>query len=148
MNNGNNISDDDRTTGMGLWTDSKQMLSAAKLVLANPGMSTSSPVYYLICHGIEVGLKAFLRAKGLTLSELRNIGHNLDHALGTAITLGFEDLCPLSAQDKIIIGHVNNYYKAKHFEYRVTGYVTLSPPEVLLDVAERILKSVAIAVRP
>jgi len=136
------ITDEERTTGMGLWTDARDMLAAAKLVCAEPRLANSSPVFYLAGHGIEEVFKAFLRCHGHSLKDLKNIGHNLDHALGAATSHGFEDLFPLTAQDKAMIGRLNVYYKAKHFEYRVTGTQTLPQPQDLISLGERMLGSI------
>ena len=136
------VTDDERTTGMGLWTDARDMLAAARVVSADPRLAISHPAYYLAGHGIEAAFKAFLRARGQSLKDLRCIGHNLDHALGAAISHGIEDLCALSAQDKAIVGLLNPYYKAKHFEYRVTGYQSLPQLQDLLDLGDRILAAI------
>ena len=38
-----------------------------------------APIYYLFCHALELTMKAFLRAKGMTAEELRSrdFGHKL-----------------------------------------------------------------------
>jgi hypothetical protein len=136
------ITDDERTTGMGLWTDARDMLAAARLVSTDSRLSISNPVFYLAGHGIEETFKAFLRTRGQSLKELRNIGHDLEHALGAAASHGFEVLCPLTVQDKAMIGLVNRYYKAKHFEYRITGAQTLPNPLELISLGERMLESI------
>lgn len=136
------MTDDERTTGMGLWTDAREMLAAARIVSEQSSLANSNPVYYLAGHGIEGAFKAFLRSRGQSINNLKNIGHNLDHALGAAISHGFEDLCALSIQDKTIIGQLNVYYKAKHFEYRVTGYQSLPQPQDLIGLGERMLSSI------
>ena len=136
------MTDDERTTGMGLWTDARDMLAAAKVVSADTRLANSHPAYYLAGHGLEEAFKAFLRARGQALNDLRCIGHNLDHALGAAISHGIEDLCALSAQDKAMIGQLNPYYKAKHFEYRVTGFQSLPQLQDLLGLGDRILTAI------
>jgi hypothetical protein len=136
------ISQDERTNGMGLWTDAKDMLKAARLVLADESMSHSSPVFYLAGHGIEEAFKAFLRCRGKSLEDLKNIGHNLECALNVAISNGFEELCALTVQDKKMISAFNGYYQIKKFEYRVTGRYYLPPPENLIDLGERMLKAI------
>lgn len=136
------ITDEDRTTAMGLWTDARDMLAAASVVCAEARLESSSPVFYLAGHGIEEVFKAFLRCHGHSLQDLKNIGHNLDHALRAATSRGFEDLFPLTAQDKAMIGQLNVYYKAKHFEYRVTGTQTLPRPQDLITLGERMLASI------
>jgi hypothetical protein len=148
MSDNEAISQDQRTNGMGLWTDAKDMLKAARLVLADESMSRSSPVFYLAGHGIEEAFKAFLRCHGKSLEDLKKIGHNLDCALNVAISNGFEELCPLTIQDKKMISAFNGYYQTKKFEYRVTGLYHLPPPKDLIDLGERMLtaiKSICVA---
>lgn len=136
------MTDEDRTTGMGLWTDARDMIAAARVVSSEPRLANSHPAYYLVGHGLEEALKAFLRARGHTLNDLKCIGHNLEHALGAAITNGIEDFCTMTAQDKTMVGLLNPYYKAKHFEYRVTGFQSLPLVQDLLSLADRILASI------
>lgn len=136
------MTDIERTTGMGLWTDAQQMIRAAKVVSDDPGLATSSPAYYLAGHGIEEAFKAYLRARGSSLKDLKCIGHNLEHALGAAISHGIESLCPLTGRDKAILAVLNPYYKSKHFEYRVTGYMSVPQINELLDLGQRVLASI------
>ena len=136
------MTDDERTTGMGLWTDARDMFAAARVVSDDPRLTNSSPAYYLVAHGIEEAFKAFLRSRGHSLKALRCIGHNLDHALGAAVSHGIEDLCALTAHDKAMVGILNPYYKAKHFEYRVTGFMSLPQLQNLLDLGDRVLAAI------
>lgn len=136
------MTDDERTTGMGLWTDARQMLKAAKVLSENPDLAGSSPAYFLAGHGIEEVFKAYLRACGISLKELRCIGHNLEHALGAAVSHGIEGVCALTSQDKAIVAVLNQYYKAKHFEYRVTGYKILPQLSDLLSLGQRVLAAI------
>ena len=127
---------------MGLWTDARDMIAAAQLVSADPGLANSHPAYYLTGHGIEEALKAFLRAQGQSLKDLRYIGHDLDDALGVAIALGIEGICAFDAHDKAKIGLLNRYYKEKYFEYRVTGFKSLPQIQDLLSLGQRILEAI------
>jgi hypothetical protein len=65
------MTNDERTTGMGLWTDAKDMLAAAKLVSADEHLVT--PAYYLAGHGIEEVFKAYLRSHGHSLGKLKKL---------------------------------------------------------------------------
>ena len=136
------MTDDERTTGMGLWTDAHEMLKAAKVVSEDPDLVGSSPAYYLAGHGIEEAFKAYIRARGSSLKELRSIGHNLEHALGAAVSHDIESLCTLTSQDKAMVAVLNPYYKAKHFEYRVTGYKSLPQLSDLLSLGQRVLAAI------
>lgn len=136
------MDDDARTTGMGLWTDAREMLEAAEIVVASPDLHISSPSFYLLGHGLEVALKAYLRSKGQTLKSLRVIGHDLEKAVEQAAVYGLSERYTLSAEDVAAIALLNPYYKAKHFEYRVTGYRSLPSPDDLLQLGRRILAAI------
>ncbi len=54
-----------------------------------PGTPPSWPRYFLLCHSIELALKAYLAAQGVPPSELKNtFGHDLKELLTEAIRLG------------------------------------------------------------
>jgi len=62
----------DRTNSMGLWTYAKSYLDAANTVASSADRGLiPTPAYYLVCHSIELILKAFLRGSGAELEELR-----------------------------------------------------------------------------
>jgi hypothetical protein len=136
------MDDDVRTTGMGLWTDARQMLEAAELVSRSSTLATSSPTFYLMGHGLEVALKAYLRSRGHSLKALRAIGHDIESAAQEAMAQGLGELFSFSPTDLAAISALNQYYKAKHFEYRVTGYRSLPPTESLLVLGNRLLAAI------
>jgi hypothetical protein len=81
----------------------------------------SSPVaYYLYCHSLELVLKAFLLAKGVSIRDLPNpqkFGHDLLKILREAKKQGLEQTVPLTAYWLPEIQKANVYYKKKKFEY-------------------------------
>ena len=99
------MADESRTTGMGLWTDASEMLQAAKHLSTVKKMELSQPLYYLLGHGLELGFKSFLRAKGAGLPALKKIGHDLVVGMDLAIAAGLTDLVAISELDK---GGLNN----------------------------------------
>jgi hypothetical protein len=60
-----------RTTAMGLITDAKEMLQAAKILHESGVWKVKGPTYYLLGHAIEVALKSFLLANGTSVTVLR-----------------------------------------------------------------------------
>ena len=48
----------------------------------------SWPRYFMLCHAIELALKAYLAAHGATAQELKNFRHNLTALLEEAINKG------------------------------------------------------------
>jgi len=49
----------------------------------------ADPTYYLLCHGIELTLKSYLAASGLSEKKLRDLRHDLKRALRCARRRGF-----------------------------------------------------------
>ena len=83
--------------------------------------------FYLLCHSLELCLKAFLADQGIPHKELsqRPFGHDLDrlfrecekHELG-AIFVGMADI-------RELIQATNEDYNKKHFEYSDKGKLEL-----------------------
>jgi hypothetical protein len=63
-----------------------------------------SPVrYYLVCHAIEVCLKAFLLGKGVPKTKLKNpnlLGHDLVKVLARSRACGLDTYRPLTADEE------------------------------------------------
>jgi hypothetical protein len=76
----------DRSPALGLWNFAWEYAEAAKKVVGEPELKHVA--YYLICHSIELALKAFLRAKGKEMDDLKKLGHNLEATLREAERLG------------------------------------------------------------
>jgi hypothetical protein len=91
------ITDEDRTTAIGLARYAHEYIDAAMLVERNdptPTHISPIPAYFLIQHGIELTLKAYLRHKGLTVKELRGgkYGHDLHACHKMAKQLGLNSV--------------------------------------------------------
>jgi hypothetical protein len=72
--------EDDRTTALGLFNFARTYWqSAVALKKANVRAThRDEPVTFLYCHAVELYLKAFLRAAGMSVKELREkYGHNV-----------------------------------------------------------------------
>lgn len=132
---------DEQTTGMGLWTDANEMLVAARHLTSVKSLEFSQPLYFLLGHSLELSFKSYVRAKGASLSCLKNIGHDLSLGLEWAQTTGIGELVQISEKDTTLIQIMNSYYKVKEFEYRVTGVKKLPHAEDLLDLLSRILSA-------
>jgi hypothetical protein len=99
-----------------------------------------SPVrYYLVCHAIEVCLKAFLLGKGVPKTKLKNpnlLGHDLVKVLARSRACGLDTYRPLTADEEAELVRANAYYSKKGFEYfevtkAATGYPDLPKLAVL-----------------
>jgi hypothetical protein len=106
-----------------------------------------SPVpYYLTCHSLELGFKAFLLAKGVSLQEIKDVGHNLIVVLSQANDRGLDEFVVVTNVHEIELRKANDYYHskgkgdAKGFDYfqvtkAVVGYPDLPDLVVLNDLA-------------
>ena len=95
-----------------------------------------------IGHAIELSFKSYLRAKGATLDCLKGIGHDLILGLDWAHTAGLVDVIKLTEHDRALVLLLNGYYKAKEFEYRVTGTKKYPHASDLINFLERILVAI------
>ena len=133
------MSDDNRTSGMGLWTDANEMLRAAKHLMTVKQLTLSQPLYFLLGHALELAFKSYIRAKGDSLNSLRTVGHNLVVAKELAVTAGIEELVRLDEREHLAIAVLNEYYLRKEFEYRVTGVKIYPEAKLLAELVEKLL---------
>jgi len=136
---GDKMSDDNRTSGMGLWTDANEMLRAAKHLMAVKQFALSQPLYFLLGHALELAFKSYIRAKGASLNSLRTVGHDLVAAKELAVTAGIEESAWLDKQEHLAIAMLNEYYRRKEFEYRVTGVKIYPEAKLLVELVEKLL---------
>lgn len=127
---------------MGLWSDSNEMLEAAR-TLKTHSPRLIGPKYYLLGHSFEVGVKSFLLAKGFSEEQLRKkIGHDLCKALAAATKVGIIDFYAFSEQELDSITQLNPYYRSKELEYRVTGFKSYPDDEAFSNMIEGMLTSI------
>jgi hypothetical protein len=113
--------DEPRTTPAGLWTIGNEFFQAAEYI-PEEKRRLFSPCYYLLSHSIELTLKAFLRAKGYTVPELIEIGHDLGELLRHAELRGICGIVALEERHLDAIEIANAIYKEKEWEYRKRGF--------------------------
>lgn len=129
----------DRTPSMGLWTYAWYFHKAARVLIDSNSPHVDTPAYYLISHSIELFIKAFLRGSGLSIDELKALGHNLDKCLEKAISLGLESYMDISDLDKFAVSAINPYYQEKELEYIKTGFKQLPKIALLVSFADNLL---------
>ncbi len=79
-----------------------------------------SPVkYYLVCHSIELSLKAYLLLSGVSKNEIRDrsLGHNLSNILKKCEELGIQEIVSISDLQRSLVDELNKWYSRKGFEY-------------------------------
>lgn len=77
--------------------------------------------YYLLCHSIELGMKAFLREKGYTRKKLIELGHDLEKLIYELYQ--HDALMDVDSIKRTFI--LSDYYRTKQFEYPQIGYKEL-----------------------
>jgi hypothetical protein len=107
--------------------------------------------WFLYCHSLELGLKAFLKAHHATDKELRDVGHNLERAHTRAKEIGLDSLVAFSADDLAELAKANEKHSSKGgFRYfdlwdcvRGDGaHVEWPDLNVIDDVVARLLDSI------
>lgn len=118
---------------------------AAKRVIGTDKPIESSllmPVYHLLAQSIELSLKAYLRAAGVSSSELKshNVRHNLAVLRNKAIDLGLGDVIALNDLDNHVIDTLSTAYRAHEFRYITLGYKSLPFPTEAEDLARKLTR--------
>jgi hypothetical protein len=104
------------------------------------------PVYFLLCHAIELALKAYLAASGVPGNTLRNeIGHDLDRALKDAQSRG---LSPADDRFPGLVLWLAPYHLDHSFRYRqASGLVRLPSAAEAADIIDDTVRAIEPYVR-
>lgn len=136
-----------RMGSVGLHVYAESYLSAARLLPA-PSVPFDPVRPYLVCHSIELSLKAFLSLQGMKMLKLaeNKLGHNLDSLLVCAMESGMDKLVQLSEPNISAIELATIYYAGKVFEYPAvaeafSAYPQLPQIESLFDTANILVES-------
>ena len=137
----------ERMGPIGLHMYAERFLAAARSL--PPGTVPFEPVRpYLVCHSIELGLKAFLSVQGTAMLELAegSYGHNLEAILQKADDNGLSASVRLTAAQRSAIRLATIYYSGKVFEYpavgeAMSGYPSMPSLETLLEAAVTLVDS-------
>jgi hypothetical protein len=131
----------DRTSATGLfntarswWRSGVELDALAVKGITHPG----APVTFLLCHAIELYLKAFLRSRGRDLAFLKRIGHRVADLAKVAVADGLS----IDVADMELLSHVEDADVAMESRYIVTGFKGNVPTSAALaEVAERLDRS-------
>lgn len=125
----------------------KDFLRAGSSLEDLPNMEFSPVQAYLLAHAIELALKAFLRADGMSLKALKKkeYGHKLADLLGEAESRGLCAAVSLKPEHLAAIRRADQYYSEKIFEYpnlgeMLKGYPKKPNPALLRDAAEVLVR--------
>ncbi len=86
---------------------------------------------YLLCHSVELALKAFLSLRGMSMLELAApaLAHNLSALFDKATSMSLLDYVQLAPEEGVAVKQANNYYEGKLFEYPAFGEALAGYPE-------------------
>src|SRR5690348_7229603 len=135
------LTDDDRTTPLGLFNTgrsywrSAEHLAAAHLQVTHP----HAPVTFLYCHAIELYLKAYLRAAGFSVADLKKVGHRVARLAETAAAAGLK----VSPDHAAVLSHIDDADVAIEARYIVTGFSRQPSNEALAAVAQQLDERIA-----
>jgi hypothetical protein len=119
MTNSSGITQDDRTTAVGLYHYGLSYQACAEQLRCSPpdDLAFDAPIRFLYWHTSELFMKAFLRAAGLGVRELRDIGHRLGRLHNECVERGL----PLGSYPSAFFDFTD---EAEPLEarYIVTGY--------------------------
>ena len=122
-----------------LYSLSDEFLEAARVLQATPPVRVnfSSAAYYLLGHSAELMLKAFLFKHGVSINELKKIGHDLEKLVCHARKKGLAEKVHLQ---KIL--ELAETYKDKSLEYRTRKKKTFPSLELLTEEIEGLQSAV------
>jgi hypothetical protein len=103
---------------------------------------------FLVCHSIELGLKAFLSLQGSAMLELADgsYGHNLETILKKVDEKHLGASVGLTEAQRAAVRHASLYYAGKVFEYpavgeAISGYPGMPAIDTLFEVAGKLVDS-------
>lgn len=102
------------------------------------------PKYFLWGRTIELFLKSFLLAEGVSVGELKSkFGHNLLELYNEARKRGIASLIGSDQEHDAIVRILNLDYLSKRFEYRISGHgYTLPDSAMTQRLIKRLRKGV------
>lgn len=128
------MDEDARTSAIGLFNYAHSYAASAVALAKTPPNDTThpeAPVDFLAFHAIELYLKAFLRAKGLTVAEVKKIGHGLTKLRDRARDLG---LTVDDGNGVIVLAAASMMER----RYISTGTKVCHPHELVFEVCRRL----------
>lgn len=135
-----------RTTPFGLFRYAKAYLEGFEIIWEKkPEFTDLHQVkFYLLCHSLELGFKAYLRSQGYALERLKKpeLGHNIDNIVDECFKKGLDKYFTFQNNELAYLKSASRYYSNKEFEYIVIGAKSLPLPDILYKIATRLLKSI------
>jgi len=128
--------DDDRTTAMGLYQFAESYrICGSSLVTRLPSiLRFDDPVRFLFLHAIELYLKAVLRSSGMSVLQVKTMGHNIQRLLDMSKTSGFA--LPADAEQGLVF--FADQTPIMETRYLKTGYSHRPTLEGLRDMTDMV----------
>jgi len=125
---------DERTSARGLLNYAQEYYAGYEVIQKNhPKLTDYFAVkYFLLCHSLELTMKAWLKKNGLNYSDLKRHSHDLEKLM---TTLHDKFQLQFDAKSQAMIRLVNQHYSKKDFEYALRG--AKSVPEIT-DLAQTV----------
>jgi hypothetical protein len=101
-----------------------------------------APVMFLIAHSIELALKSYLRYQGYSVSDIVDVGHNLETCWEKAREKDIEEHVELTEDELEILKLISELHSSTELRYIRTGtigYPVFGPVQIL---ASKILDAV------
>ena len=95
----------------------KEFLEAFRQLPQQPQLRWISwPRYFLLCHAVEMGLKAFLASRGVSIEKLEEkpFGHHLDRLMNRAARKGLNIGTAATELIKLSDAHTNHWARYPH----------------------------------
>ena len=124
------------------WALANSYYAAARSLLDAGVAETFMPSVFLLLHGFELHLKAFLLSQGMSDKQLRALSHDLLACLRECEARGLSRHVRLAWGEQMHIGRLNRYYKSKELEYFVPRAKSFGSVELLSGVVLRVSRGI------
>jgi HEPN domain-containing protein len=105
----------------------------------------SLPAYFLLARSIELSLKAFLLARGMTPRAVKSFGHNLVALLGAAVEEHLDGHVSLEEVEAGAVKLLSYEYSGTRLGYRVSSATYCLPH---IEVTEQVARKLVIGLEP
>jgi hypothetical protein len=132
-----------RTSPLALWRYAHEYLCVARNLCDQVRIKSieSQAPYHVAAQGIEFALKAYLRARGASMTELqREVGHSLSHALDRSEALGMP---AVPVPWRTAIDEMAPFHQDGQFVYLTVTETTFPEITPLVDAGVWILYRIA-----
>jgi hypothetical protein len=97
-------------------SEARAYLTAADILTRDGSPDINQATYFLMSHALELTLKAYILARGISYDEVLNLGHNIQKAHVRAESLGL----PVEGEHtRTLIRRLSEFHEAFLFRYPV-----------------------------